>query len=152
MKSAQQDLEDIVFTKVDAIWVYYPHNDALVITTRVANSNVHRILVDNGSTVDINYLNAYKRIGLTESELRPSTSFLYSFTRDHMIPKGTIKLAVTVGEHLRVSTVMTEFLVVDCPSRFNGVIRRPLLKALKVVTSIYYLTMKFPIVKGTGQV
>ena len=128
----------------------------MVITARVTNSNVHRILVDNGSTVDINYLNAYKRIGLTESELRPSTSFLYSFTRDHMIPKGTIKLAVTVGEHLRVSTVMTEFLVVDCPSTFNGVIRRPLLKALKVVTSIYYLTnyltMKFPIVKGTGQV
>ena len=61
-------------------------------------------------------------------------------------------MAVTVGEHLRVSMVMTEFLIVDCPSVFNGVIGRPLLKVLKVVTSIYHLTMKFPIAEGTGHV
>ena len=48
--------------------------------------------------------------------------------------------------------MMTEFLVVDCPSAFNGVIGRPLLKALKVVTSIYNLTMKFPTAEGTRQV
>ena len=69
-----------------------------------------------------------------------------------MIPKGTIKLAVTVGEYPRVSMVMTEFLIVDCPSAFNGVIGRPLLKALKAVTLIYHLTMNFPTVEGTGHV
>ena len=48
--------------------------------------------------------------------------------------------------------MMTEFLVVDCPYAFNGVIGRLLLKALKVITSIYHLMMKFPIDEGTGQV
>ena len=110
------------------------------------------MLADNGSVVDIIYLDVYKRIGLTESELSPTTSSLYGFTRDHLIPKGMIKLAVTVGEHVRVSIVMTEFLIVDGPSAFNGVIGRPLLKALKAITSIYHLTMKFPIAEGTGQV
>ena len=69
-----------------------------------------------------------------------------------MILKGTIKLAVIMGEQPKVSTVMTEFFVVDCPSSFNGVIRRSLLKALKTVTSIYCLTMKFPTVEGIRQV
>ena len=71
---------------------------------------------------------------------------------DSVIPKGTIKLAVTVGEHPRVSTIMMEFLVIDCPSAFNGVIGRLFSKVLKVVTSIYHLTMKFPTTEGTGQV
>ena len=69
----------------------------MVITARVASSNVHKILVDDGSAIDIIYLDAYKRMGLTESELSPTTSPLYKFTRDDVIPKGTIKLAVTVG-------------------------------------------------------
>ena len=125
------------------------HSDVLVITARVANNNVHKMLVDNGSAVDIIYLDAYKRMRLTEGELSPTTASLYRFTRDHVIPKGTIKLKVIVGEHPRVSTVITKFFVVDCPLVFNRVIERPLLKVLKVVTSIYHLTMKFLTTEGT---
>ena len=68
----------------------HPHADALVINIRVANNNVHRMLVDDDSVVDIIYLNAYKRMGLIESKLSPTTSLLYKFTRDHMIPRGTV--------------------------------------------------------------
>ena len=98
-KSTQRELEDIVFTKADIIWVHHPHIDTLVITARVTNSNVHRILVDDGSVVDIIYLDAYKMMGLTVSELSPTTSLLYRFTRDHVIPKGIIKQAVIVGAY-----------------------------------------------------
>ena len=69
-----------------------------------------------------------------------------------MIPRGTIKLALTVEEHPRTSTVVTEFLSANCPSAFNGVIGRSLLKALRAVVSIHCLTMKFPTAMGTGQV
>ena len=100
--------------------------------------------------MDIIYLDAYKRMGLNESELNLTTLPFYGFTKDHVIPKGTIKLLVMVGEHPRVSMVMTEFLIVDCPFVFNGVIGRSLLKALKEITSIYHLTMKFPTTEGTG--
>lgn len=57
------------------------------------------MLVDNGSTVDILYLDAYKKTGLTKSDLSPSTSPLYGFTKDHVISRGTIKLVVMVGDH-----------------------------------------------------
>ena len=113
MTSVWRELEDIVITEVDARWVHHPHTDALVIIARVANSNVNRILVDNKSVVDIIYLDTYKRMGLTKSKLSPTTSPLYSFTSDHVIPKGTIKIVVAVGEHPPVSMVMTEFLIMD---------------------------------------
>ena len=47
---------------------------------------------------------------------------------------------------------MINFLIVKCPSAFNGILGRPLLKALKAVTSIHYLIMKFPTAAGIGQV
>ena len=47
---------------------------------------------------------------------------------------------------------MIEFLVVYCPSAFNVVIGRLLLKLLKAVTSIYHLMTKFLISEGTRQV
>ena len=48
--------------------------------------------------------------------------------------------------------MMIDFLVVKCLLAFNGVLGRPILKALKVVTSIYCLTMKFLTAARIGQV
>ena len=109
-------------------------------------------MVDDGSVIDILYLNAYKRIGFTEDELDPNSSPLYGFTEDHVVPKGVVKLTITIGEHPRTSTVLINFLVVDAPSAINEIIRRPLLRALKAATSIYHLTIKFSTAEGIGVV
>ena len=53
-------MKDIVFIEVDVRWVHNPHADTLVVTAPIANSNVHRLMVDNGSAVDILYVDAYK--------------------------------------------------------------------------------------------
>ena len=126
----------------------------LVATTKIANSLVNKMLVDSGSAVNILYWDAYQKIGLTHANLSSTTSPLYGFIGDHVILKGTIKckLAVTLVEQPRVPTIMTEFLTVNCPLAFNGVLGRPPLKAMKIVTSIHYQTMKFPIAAGTSQV
>ena len=47
--------KDIVITETDASWVHHPHEDALVTTTKIANSLIHRVLVDSGSAVNILY-------------------------------------------------------------------------------------------------
>ena len=72
-------------------------------------------MVDDGSEVDTLYLNAYKRMSLTEDDLDPNSSPLYGFTRDHVIPKGVAKLTIIVGEHPRTSIVLANFLVVNAP-------------------------------------
>ena len=56
--------DDIVFTKSNVSWVHNPHEDALVITAEVANSLVHRLLVDSRSTINILYWGAYRKTGL----------------------------------------------------------------------------------------
>ena len=64
--------DDIIFTKADTSWVHNPHEDALVITTEIANSLVHQLLVDSKSTVNILYWDAYQKIGLRRSDLTPT--------------------------------------------------------------------------------
>ena len=96
---ARRELEDIVFRETNARWVHHPHIDALVITARIANSNVHCLMVDDGSAADILYLNTYKKMSLTEDDLEPNNSPLYGITGEHVIPKGVAKLTIIVGEH-----------------------------------------------------
>ena len=43
----------------DARHLHHPHDDALVISIRVRDYNTHRVLVDNGSFVDILYYPAF---------------------------------------------------------------------------------------------
>ena len=63
-----------------------------------------------------------------------------------------ITLPMTVGEYPRQSCVMADLLVIDQPSAFNVVLDRPSLRALKVITIIYHLLMKFPTPNDIGQV
>ena len=49
---------------------------------------------------------------------------LYGFTRDSVIPKEIIKLAITLGEPPPTTTVVIDFLTVNCLSAFNEVLAR----------------------------
>ena len=118
----------------------------------MANNNVHRILVDNGSSIDILYYQTFQKMGLKNSDLRPSPNPIYGFTGDSITPMGVITLPMTVGEYPRESYVMADFLVIDQPSAFNVVLERPSLRALKAITNIYHLLMKFPTPNIVGQV
>ena len=102
--------------------------------------------------VNILYQGAYQKVGLRRADLTPTTSPLYGSIGDSVIPEGTIKLAVTLGESPRTTTVVIDFFVVKCLSAFNRVLGRQLLRALKTLTSIPCLTMKLPTVAGIGQV
>ena len=90
--------DDIVFTKVDASWVHNLDEDALIITIEIANSLIHRLLVDSGSAVNILYWGAYQKTGLRRADLTMKTSPLDRFIGDSVIPEGTIKLVVTLKE------------------------------------------------------
>ena len=118
----------------------------------IANNNVYRMLVDNGSSVDILYYQVFLRMGLKVNDPNPSSNLIYSFTRDSVIILGVISLSMTLGEYSRQSCVMADFLVIDQPSTFNAMLGRPSIRKLRVITSIYHLLMKFPTPQGVGEV
>ena len=144
--------QDISFNEADAKGVRQPHNDPLVIMLNIEGFNTKRILVDNGSLANIIYLPTFQQLKLDEKRLRPFESPLVSFSGDRVYPKGIITLTVTVGTHPRQLTRRLDFLVVDCPSSYNVIIRRPTLNRWKAATSTYCLKVKFPTDNGVGEV
>ena len=52
-KIAWRESPIIGFSEEDARRLHHPHDDAFVVNVRVGDYNVHRVLVDNGSSADI---------------------------------------------------------------------------------------------------
>ena len=49
----------IRFSKEDARCLHHPHDNALIVSLRVEDYNMHRVLVDNDSSADILYYPAF---------------------------------------------------------------------------------------------
>nr|XP_009387769.1 PREDICTED: uncharacterized protein LOC103974627 [Musa acuminata subsp. malaccensis] len=128
------------------------HDDALVISAKVANAQVRRIMVDIGSSADILYFDAFQKLGLARENLSPICSTLTGFTGDSISPLGAVTLPLTLGNSSRSKTVMTTFLVVDLPTAYNAILGRPTLNKVRAVVSTYYQTIKFPTHAGVGEV
>lgn len=70
----------ITFSKDDARTIHIPHHDPLVIESQIPNMIVARVLVDNGSSVNILFKAAFEKIRLITADLSPCTSTLYGFS------------------------------------------------------------------------
>ena len=128
------------------------NNEPLVIMLRVEEFNIHRVLIDNGSSVDIIYLPMFQQIRLDKKRIRPFASPLVSFTGNRIIPRGIVTLTVIAGIYPAQITKKIDFLIVDCPSTYKIILGRPTLNRLRAVTSTYYLKVKFPTAYGVGEI
>ena len=59
LKIAWRESSIIGFSEEDARHLHHPHDDALVISIRIEDYNMHKVLVDNGSSADILYYPAF---------------------------------------------------------------------------------------------
>ena len=119
---------------------------------RVEEFNIHRMLIDNGSSVDIIYLPMFQQMKLDKKRIKPFTSPLVSFTGDRIFPGGIITLIIITRTYLAQVTKEIDFLIVDCLSTYNIILGRPALNRLKAATSMYYLKVKFPTAHWVGEI
>ncbi|XP_030941911.1 uncharacterized protein LOC115966923 [Quercus lobata] len=150
-KIARREGPIIWFLEEDARRLHHPHDDALVVSIRVGNYNMHRVLVDNGSSADILYYLAFQQMRIDKERLMPTNALLVGFGGSRVLPLGTVTLSVMVGDYPQQITRDVTFLVVDCSSAYNAILRRPMLNLWKAVTSTYHLMIKFPTDYGVGE-
>lgn len=87
--------------------------DALVVIAKIGSCKVHRILVNDGNSVNLLSYSAYSRMGLHNKYLRRVNASIYGFTGNYIKPKGSIKLSITLGTAPQEATSVAEFMVVD---------------------------------------
>ena len=90
-----------------------------------------RVLVDQGSAVEIMYPDQYKGLNLKPEDLTAYDSPLVSFEGKTVIPRGQIRLLIQTG----LEVVEVDFIVVDAYSPYTAIVARPWLYALGVVSS-----------------
>ncbi|XP_050248610.1 uncharacterized protein LOC126695851 [Quercus robur] len=72
----------------DKAGTFQPYDDALVVTFRIGEYNVKRVLVDQGSGAEIMYPDLYKGLKLKPKDLVSYDSPLVGFDGKTVIPKG----------------------------------------------------------------
>nr|XP_023870701.1 uncharacterized protein LOC111983264 [Quercus suber] len=151
LKQRQTD-QDMLFLEEDAKGVKQSHNDLLVIMLMIEGFNTIRVMVDNGSSLDIIYLSAFQQLKVDLKRLRPFESPFVSFSGDKVYPRGIVALTVTTDSYPLQVTNKDNFFVVDSPSSYNVIIRRSTLNRWKAATSMYCLKVKFPTEQRIGKI
>ena len=78
----------ITFSDSDLEGCQHPHDDPLVVRAIVANTTVHRVLVDNGSSADIIFASAFDKMGIGREKLEPVNTHLRGFSGEKGIVIG----------------------------------------------------------------
>ena len=144
LKIARRESPIIGFSEEDARRLHHPHDDALVVSIRIEDYNMHRVLVDNGSSANILYYPAFQQMGIGRERLIPTNTPFVGFGGIRVLPLGVITLSVVVGDYPQQIAKDMTFLVVDCSSAYNAILGRPTFNLWKAVTSTYHLMIKFP--------
>ncbi|XP_021751090.1 uncharacterized protein LOC110716765 [Chenopodium quinoa] len=136
------------FDEFDQKGIIYPHDDPLVVTMRIANWEVDRILIDGGISANIIYISAFNEMKLDKKDLKRVNYEVIGFNGSGLTPEGIIELLVRVGERSRRRDVRAEFLVINSPSPYNVIMGRPLIHKIGGVVSTYHLAMAYTTNEG----
>ena len=127
------------FSDEDKVRTIQPHDDALVIMLRIGGYDVKRVMVDQGSGVEVMFPDLYKGQNLKLEDLTAYDSPLISFDGKVVIPKGQTRLPIQVGSEV----VEVNFIVVEAYSPYTAIVGRPWLHALGAVSSTLHLKVKY---------
>ncbi|XP_050278272.1 uncharacterized protein LOC126719800 [Quercus robur] len=111
----------IGFLDEDKQGTLQPHDDALVVTLKIGGYDMKRVLVDQGSVMEVMYPDLYKGLNLKPEDLSAYDSPLVSFEGKTVTPKGMIRLPVQTDSDMGE----VDFIVVDAYSPYTAIVARP---------------------------
>ncbi|XP_050242371.1 uncharacterized protein LOC126691364 [Quercus robur] len=141
-KKAKKEAPPVLgFSNEDKIETIQPHDDALVVTLRIGGYDVKRVLVDQGSAMEVMYPNLYKGLNLKPEDLTAYDFPLVSFEGKTVTLRGQIRLPIQTGSDV----VEADFIVIDAYSPYTTIVARPWLHALGAVFSTLHQKVKYPL-------
>jgi len=135
---------DLVFTKAYREDVIPHDNDPVVISTVTAGRKVHRVLVDQGSSVDVMFWMTFNKLKLSPDMLRPYDGCLYGFAENQVQVRGYLELRTTFTDGTASRTESIKYLVVNTYFAYDMLLGRPTLNRLEAVPSTRHMKMKLP--------
>ncbi|KAL2487169.1 Ribonuclease H [Abeliophyllum distichum] len=94
---SERFIQNITFNDEDLEGVTCPHDDTLVIVADIADFDVKRALVDNGSAADVMSWEVFLGLKILPSKIKPVTTLLHGFGGATVILEEIIELPVILG-------------------------------------------------------
>jgi hypothetical protein len=120
----------------------------MVITAHIDKWDVIRVLVDNGSQVEILFFSAFDQMGFNKKQLKETSKSLYGFSGKRIKPVGSISLPVSFGSFRNARTEYITFEVVDMHYPYNAIFDKGQLNTFKATLHSAYLYLKVPTTLG----
>ncbi|XP_070055375.1 uncharacterized protein [Nicotiana tomentosiformis] len=148
-KRVRQTLEEdsITFDDVDADGLMIPHNDALVISLLIHDTNIKRVLIEPGSSVNIILLRVVNEMQIGDQMISKERS-LSGFNNSTVITKGKIMLTTFVEGVIKER----KFQVIDTDMAYNVILGRPWIHDIDAVPSTLHQVIKFSSKWGIQQI
>ena len=144
---AIQPIDDpISFPPVNPSRVITPHHDALILTMCINDFDVHRVLVDLGSTDDLLQPPASRQMNISFDKLSSAGRILYGFNGATTVTMGDIALPVKA----RPVVQQVLFSVVEDLGSYNSIFGQAWLYVMKVVPSTYHQMISY--LTSAGQI
>jgi len=106
------DLEDVV-----------PHeDDSVVIFVVIVGRKVHRVLIDQGSLIDVMFWGKFTGLQLSPNQLRPHYGCLVGFAGDQVEVQGYVELRTIFFDESVARTITIRYIVVNVSSAYNLVL------------------------------
>ena len=135
-----KEMVPLTFTSEDLLGVDLPHNDPLVIELHIGESEVTRILIDTGSSVNVIFKDVLHKMEVHERHIKPSVRPLTGFDGNTMMTNGTIKLPIYLGG----TATWHKFVVVDKPAIYNIILGTLWIHDMQAIPSSYHQCIKIP--------
>lgn len=90
----------------------------------IGNTEVRLVFVDQGSSSDILFYEALKKMKFKDNHSLPIDMGLIGFIGDRLMAKGYIETQITLGLTTLKRTKHVKFAVVEIPSAYNVIFGR----------------------------
>ncbi|XP_071933874.1 uncharacterized protein [Coffea arabica] len=115
------------------------HNKALYIVVRCNGKRLPKVLIDNGSALNICPWSTLEKLGLQDIKLRPSGTIVRGFDGAQREPIGEVDLVVEMGPaQFQITCQVMHF-----PSAYNVLLGRPWIHKSGAVPSSLHQLLKF---------
>jgi len=115
-------------------------DDHMVIKIEIKNFAVKKMLVDQGSSVDL-YWKTFKKLELPEDVMHSYDKQIIDFTDERVNTRGFVNLYTTFGEDAHTKTIPIMFLVMDANMSYNILLGRHSLNLLGAIVSTPHLAL-----------
>ena len=120
------------------------HNRALHVSAKCIDHIMVKVLIDNGSSLNVIPKSTFEKLPFSASHLRPRSMVVWAFDGSRREVRGEIDLPVQIGPH----TCQVTFQVMDINPTYSCLLGRLWIHLVGVVPSTLHQKLKF-LVGGT---